>query len=83
MMLNYDGYLTKKIDLEKTYTVGLNDFLVNGGGFFSKVKIWYVEKNLIDYGTVRILMGKYLQTIGKITKGSLIDKKHPRIIYIN
>ena len=54
-----DGYLTQKIDLEKTYTVGLNDFLANGGGFFSKVKKWYEEKNRKDSGTVRLLMGQY------------------------
>ena len=74
--------MTQKIDLEKTYTVGLNDFLANGGGFFSKVKKWYVEKNRIDYGTIRELMEKYLKSLGKIAKGSLIDPKHPRIRYL-
>lgn len=75
--------MTQKIDLEKTYTVGLNDFLANGGGFFSKVKKWYEEKNRKDYGTVRFLMGQYLKVLGRIKKGSLIDKKHPRIRYLN
>lgn len=79
----YDGYLSKKIELEKTYTVCLNDFLANGGGFFSKVKEWYVERNRKNYGTIRELMHKYLKSLGKIGKGSLIDSKHPRIRFLN
>ena len=78
----FDGYLVKKIELDKTYTICLNDFLADGGSFFSKVKKWYVEKNRIDYGTIRELMEKYLKSLGKIAKGSLIDPKHPRIRYL-
>ena len=79
----FDGYLEKSINLDGTYVLGLNDFLLSGGSFFSKVLKWYTVRNKKDYGIIREHMTNYLKAMGIIKKGSLIDPAHPRIRYLS
>ncbi len=79
----FDGYLEKSIQLDKSYTICVNDFLASGGGFFGKVLKWYKKRNEQDFGIIRTHMTNYLLALKKIAKGDLIDPNHPRVRYIN
>lgn len=79
----FDGYLEKSINLDATYVLCLNDFLLSGGSFFNKVLKWYKVRGKKDYGVVRDHMTNYLRAIEIIKKDSLINPAHPRIRYLS
>ncbi|MCQ2821066.1 MAG: bifunctional metallophosphatase/5'-nucleotidase [archaeon] len=79
----FDGYKEYDIDYEKTYRIGLTDFLAGGGSRFSRVNQWYTPRGWIDHGNNRDMMLNYMKSMKIIKEGSLMDKEHPRVRYIN
>lgn len=72
------------LELNKTYIVGANNFLIHGGDDFAQVLEFYTPRNIKNYGSIRDAVAGYAEEnkILNSEQNPIINQDKPRIILI-
>lgn len=73
------------IDLEKTYLMSANNFLLHGGDDFAQVLNFYKPRNIKTFGSIRDAVASFAQEMSPLNspQNPIIDKNKPRIVLID
>ena len=80
----FDGYIESDLIPNRDYKVSANDFLINGGDDFYRIRTWYEPRDLTcEYGPDLDLFEKYLKDQGVIDVRNYMDEDNPRIRFVD